>query len=219
MHHVSATALPIPPARSTFGRRIASPSGGSSRSQAVRLHPTGDPWRTTVERFIADVYLRAYGARIPGFAPMLVSIADDHGIVAAAGWRSASDPLYLERYLDAPIDACIARSSGGMPPERARIAEVGHLAAIRAGEGRRLMVRLGLHLASIGYRWVASTATPGVRATFERAGVHGIVLGPATREAAGADGEAWGSYYASGPSVIAGELLPNLARTLPRVLR
>lgn len=213
MQHATASFRPMPPDGSPR------PVADTPRPRALRLHPSGEPARAAVERFIADVYQRAYGARIPGFAPMLVSVADDHGIVAAAGWRSASDRLYLERYLDAPIELCIARRGGGPPPERVRIVEVGHLATVRAGEGRRLMVRLGLHLASIGYRWVASTATPGVRATFERAGVHGFVLGPATREAAGADGEAWGAYYASGPSVVAGELLPNLARTLPRVLR
>lgn len=215
MQHATAFA----PQRLPVGSSRRHPAADTPRPLVLRLHPSGDPTRTAVEHFVSEVYRRAFGARIPGFAPMLVSVVDEHGIVAAAGWRNARDRLYLERYLDGPIEDCIARRCGGARPERARIVEVGHLATVRAGEGRRLMVRLGLHLASIGYRWVASTATPGVRATFERAGVHGVELGPATREAAGTDGEAWGTYYAGGASVIAGELLPNLARTLPRVLR
>lgn len=200
-----AVAGPIHPPRSA-----AEPT-----ALRLRLHPVTDPARAEVERFVRVVYRRAYGARVPGFAPMLASLADDDGIVAVAGWRSARDILYLERYLDAPVEACIA-SRLGRDVARSRIAEVGHLAGLRPGAGRRLMLLLGVHLASIGFRWVVSTATPGVRRTLSQAGVQGVALGVATRAAAGPDAEAWGRYYDDGPSVIVGELLPNLARALPR---
>ena len=219
MQHAAASASPLQPADTAAWRCPPPPGRRSDDLRVLRIHPGTDPARGAVERFVADVYQRAYGARVPGFAPMLASVVEGGRIVAAAGWRPAGERLYLERYLDAPVEACIARRSGRSAPRRTSIVEVGHLASTQPGEGRRLLVRLGLHLASIGFDWMVSTATPGVRATFERAGVHGIVLGPATREASGADGAAWGSYYADGPSVIAGELLPNLARTVHRVLR
>ena len=182
------------------------------RPARLRRHPIGTPGRAAVERFVAEVYAQRYGARIPNWAPELVSREDDGDIVAAAGWRDGRGPLYLERYLDEPIEARIARRTSALPPERARIAEVGHLAAARAGEGRALMRALGLQLASLGYAWIVSTATPGVRLAFERIGVQVVELGPATAEAAGPHAAAWGSYYERGATVVAGELVPNLAR-------
>jgi hypothetical protein len=182
----------------------------------LRRHPIGDPDRAAVERFVSEVYACRYGARIPSWAPELVSVEVDGEIVAAAGWRDGRGSLYLERYLDEPLEQRIARFAGVAPPDRARIAEVGHLAAVRAGEGRRLMRRLGLRLASLGYEWIASTATPGVRAAFERLGVEVLELGRASAGAAGPHATAWGRYYDRGPTVVAGELAANLRRVAAR---
>lgn len=197
----TASRPPVLPARD------GAPGGGP-----LRRHPIGDPARAEVVRFVSGVYARRYGARIPSWAPELVSVALDGEIVAAGGWRDGRGPLYLERYLDEPIERRIARVAGLPVPERARIAEVGHLAAVRAGEGRRLMRRLGEQLVALGYEWIVSTATPGVRAAFERIGVRVVELGRASAQAAGPDAAAWGRYYDRGPTVIAGELAPNLAR-------
>jgi hypothetical protein len=191
----------------------------ATRTARLRCHPTGDPSRAAVERFVSAVYAKRYGARIPNWAPELVSLEIDGEIVAAAGWRGGHGPLYLERYLDEPVERRIARLTGLAVPDRTRIAEVGHLAAARPGEGRRLMRLLGARLASLGHVWVASTATPGVRAAFERLGVRVLALGPARAEAAGPDARARGRYYDRGPGVVAGELAPNLARVARQVPR
>jgi hypothetical protein len=188
----------------------------ASGAARLRLHPPGSPRRAEVERFVADVYARRYGARVPGWAPMLATLEDGDGISAAAGWRAATERLYLERYLSRPVELFIAERAGLARVERHRIAEVGHLAAADPGAGRRMLFRLAQHLASRGIDWIVSTATPGVRATFERIGVDALELGPATREAAGADAIDWGRYYDDGPTVVAGELLSNLARVAAR---
>lgn len=95
-----------------------------------------DPGRPQVEAFIRDVYLRRYGAVVRSFMPVLVALHDETGIVAAAGYRSADQsPLFLERYLDAPVETLVARAQDATP-DRATIVEVGHLASARAGEGR-----------------------------------------------------------------------------------
>ncbi len=185
----------------------------------LRHHPIGDPERGAVERFIGEVYAQRYGANVPSWAPELVSVVADGRIVAAAGWRPTHGPLYLERYLDAPIERLIRDRLGRPGPVRERIVEVGHLSATQAGQGVRLMARLGAYLSSLGYGWVASTATPGVRATFERLGVEVVELGQATAQAAGPHAAAWGNYYERGASVIAGELMSNLSRAAPRALR
>ena len=107
--------------------------------QPVLVHREGDPGRTEVEGFIRRVYAERYGADLQSFAPMLVSLREEDRIVAAAGYRSARQgPLFLERYLGAPVESLLAAKANSSPT-RDDIVEVGHLAAVRAGEGRRLI--------------------------------------------------------------------------------
>jgi hypothetical protein len=71
-------------------------------AQLARNHPR----RACLERFIADVYLRRYGARISHFAEQLIAIQDEAGNwLAAAGYTPATDtPLFVEQYLDVPVE-------------------------------------------------------------------------------------------------------------------
>ena len=63
----------------------------------LRVHLPGDPERADVEAFIAATYARHFGARLTVFAPNLVSIREGDAIVAAAGFRVATEALFLER--------------------------------------------------------------------------------------------------------------------------
>ncbi|MDL2337209.1 MAG: thermostable hemolysin [Pseudomonadota bacterium] len=179
------------------------------------IHPPGDPHRLEVEAFIHRIYAERYGADVRQFAPVLASLRDDSGIVAAAGYRSASQgPLFLERYFDAPVESLLA-GHAATTPSRERIVEVGHLAAARAGEGRRLIRLLGTHLASLRFDWVVSTLTAELRHLFLRIGVAPLALGVADPAALGAELSHWGSYYDHRPVVLAGHLpqaLQQLAR-------
>jgi Thermostable hemolysin len=181
----------------------------------LRVHGPDDAGRGEVERFIQGVFRQRYGAEVRQFAPQLVSLRDADGeLVAAAGYRGADDgPLFLERYLGAPAETLLAGAGG--TPRRAHIAEVGHLAAGRAGEGRRLVLLLGPHLAAQGYRWVVSTLTEELRHLFLRLGIAPLSLGAADPALLGADAERWGSYYDHHPVVLAGQIdlaLKALAR-------
>ncbi|MBN8506493.1 MAG: thermostable hemolysin, partial [Burkholderiales bacterium] len=121
---------------------------------SLRLVTPEDPDRAEVEAFIRAIYAERFGARVQQFAPMLVAQFDADGLSAAAGFRAAEHgPLFLERYLDAPVETLLQL------PTRRGIAEVGHLAARRAGEGRRLILQMGPLLAQQGLRWVVSTLT------------------------------------------------------------
>ena len=126
----------------------------------LNVYDPTDPGRAEVEDFIHRIYARRYGAVLRSFAPRLVGLCDPiEGLVAAAGYRSASaEPLFLERYLCAPVEVLLA-AHAPQPPRRDAIAEVGHLAAARAGEGRRLIMQLGPHLVGQGFEWVVSTLT------------------------------------------------------------
>jgi hypothetical protein len=132
-------------------RRAAGPSG-------LAVIGRDHPQRAAVQAFVRGIYAQRYGADVPHFAPRLVALHGQDGeIVAAAGYRAAgAEPLFLERYLAAPVDALLGAEMT-QPLARERIVEVGHLAASRAGEGRRLILLLGPHLAAQGFEWVVST--------------------------------------------------------------
>jgi hypothetical protein len=194
--------------RPTFVNRPAMPR--------LRLHPAGSPRRLEVEAFISAVYRERYGAELRHFAPVLVSLHDQHGdCVAAAGYRAAdTGPLFLERYLSGPVDRLLP-ATGERSTPRGRIVEVGHLAAARAGEGRRLILLLGPHLASQGFDWVVSTLTQELRNLFVRMGVAPLALGVADPTVLGDQAAQWGSYYDHRPLVLAGRVdaaLQMLAR-------
>ncbi|AMM26836.1 thermostable hemolysin [Variovorax sp. PAMC 28711] len=189
-------------------------SSASARASAPRLqvHGLGDARRAEVEQFIGDVFARRYGADVQHFAPMLVSLQDRGEIVAAAGYRSAGGAtLFLERYLPSPVETLLA-SQAEAQPERHHIVEVGHLAASRAGEGRRLISLIGPHLASQGFVWVVGTITSELRHLFMRMGVTPLALGMADPQALGPDATSWGSYYDHRPVVLAGHLHQALRR-------
>ena len=156
--------------------------------------------------FIAAVYRERFGAELRQFAPVLVSRGDQGECVAAAGYRAADGgPLLLEHYLSSPVETLLPVSpSGG--PLRERIVEVGHLAAVRAGEGRRLILLLGPHLARQGFEWVVSTLTQELRNLFVRLGVAPLALGVADPAVLGTQAAHWGSYYDHRPLVLAGRL-------------
>jgi hypothetical protein len=169
----------------------------------LQVHGAASPGRESVERFIAAVYLRRFGAVLRQFAPVLVSLHDEHGErVAAAGYRAArSGPLFLERYLPAPVQQLLPAA-----PQRDGIVEVGHLAAVRAGEGRRLIRLLGPHLSSQGFEWAVSTLTQELRNLLVRMGVTPLALGVADPARLGEQAAQWGSYYEHKPLVLAGLL-------------
>lgn len=174
--------------------------------------PPGTPARSAVERFIATVYARHYGAQLRSFMPTLVSLGGGDEPSAAAGYRAAdAGALFLEHYLAQPVEQVIAAHTG-QPVARASIVEVGQFASTVPGQGRRLMAHLGRHLADAGFEWVVSTATAELRQLFERLRIRPLVLGRADPNRLGAAALDWGSYYAHAPLVLAGEIRSNLAR-------
>jgi len=177
----------------------------------LSLHPQDGAQRPRVEAFIRSIYLEHYGARIRELAPTLVALQSGDEIVAAAGYRAATGPLFLERYLAAPIERCVQTLSSAAPA-RATIVEVGHLASSRNGAGRLLMPFLGAHLAEEGYEWVVSTATEELHQLFRRLGLAPLVLGTADPSVLGSDASDWGSYYDHRPQVLAGSIRAGMAK-------
>ena len=172
---------------------------------SLELYHSGRPGRAEVERFIAGIFRERFKADVRSFAPLLVARRDATGtLVAAAGYRRAdAGTLFLERYLERPVHEALGA-------KRSRIVEVGHLAAARAGEGRKLILQMGPHLAGHGFQWVVSTLTEELRHLFLRLGIAPLALGVADPALLGEDAARWGSYYDHQPVVLAGAIEPAL---------
>lgn len=172
----------------------------------VPMHHT-HPQRRAFEQFIAGRFSRAYGARLAHFLPHLLGVTDGLGRwQAAAGYAAAgAQPLFLEQYLDRPVEQALAAALG-RPIARASIVEVGNLAAIGAGMARALIPQLARHLHRMGYRWVAFTATRALRNSFHRLGLEPLPIAVADRRRLADCGASWGSYYDQDPVVMAGRI-------------
>jgi hypothetical protein len=191
------------------------PRPASAHFQLKEYRPN-DPGRLDIEAFIQRVYATRFHAQVKAFAPVLVGLHDRDGVlVAAAGYRSAAaGPLFLERYLLLPVEQLL-RHPKATENDRQGIVEVGHLAAERPGEGRRLILLLGPLLARSGFDWVVSTLTQELRHLFVRLGVAPLALGCADPSLLGESAADWGRYYEHQPVVLAGQI-PVALKALSR---
>ena len=162
-----------------------------------------DPERGVLQSFIAAQYARMYGARLEHFADHLVGLRHPAG-----GWAGAlgytlpgPDRLFIEQYLDRPVEDTIA-SNIGASIERDEIVEVGNLAAVSTGAARRLIVCMTGLLHELDRTWVVFTSTRALLNSFVRLGISTIVLARANPARLPDGGEGWGTYYATDPRVM-----------------
>ncbi len=177
---------------------------GNLHPLSVHLHtPDSSLQRQSVEQFIHSRFATHYGADVRQFMPFLLEMRGNEGkIHGAAGIRRASQPLFLERYLDTPIEQLIANSCD-LPVIRGNIVEIGNLAALGAASARFLIIALTRLLAELDYHWVAFTGTPTLINSFGRLNLDLIPLMPADRQRMGHELAGWGSYYDCNPWVMA----------------
>ena len=189
-----------------------SPRSGSAMAARIARYslsacgPQG-AGRGELESFIRTVFARRYGASVQSFLPDLIDLRDRAGhLCGVVGYRAAAqDRLFLEQYLDSPVELEIARACGG-PVDRATIAEVGNLAASSCRAARVLVARLPRRLLVTGHQWIVFTGTRVVRELLGSLDAPIIDLGRAD-PARLADGAAnWGRYYDTDPRVFAGYL-------------
>lgn len=177
--------------------------------------------RVELESFIRTVFQRRHGACIQNFLPNFLDLRDRAGrLCGVVGYRAAvQERLFLEQYLDGPVEMEIARVHGA-PVDRAAIAEVGNLAASSCRAARVLAARLPRRLLGAGHSWIVFTGTRVVRDLLGSLDAPIIDLGAAD-PARLADGAAhWGRYYDTEPRVLAGYLpgslgLPGFAAQAP----
>lgn len=184
---------------------------------SASLIEVGHPQRQEVERFIAAVYLRRYGAQLRSFLPQFLVYRDaDGALMAAVGMRIGSaGALFVEQYLDEPAEWALAARMAA-PVSRAGLAEVGNFAAISSGSARALIPQMTHALHDAGVRWVLFAATRGLRNTFDRLQLGTVALAPAVQSRLRDDDTDWGSYYATHPQVVCVDVAAGHAFLLER---
>lgn len=167
------------------------------------------PQRRQVEGFLEAAYATAFGGTIRTHYPILMSVWDgDETLHAAAGFRfAACQPLFLEQYLDQPVEEAVGEAFNG-PVTRGEIAEIGNLAANSPGASIFLFLALAGYLQQHGCRYATATSTRQLRRMFRQVGFGVSPLQDARPERLTTGSADWGSYYEHDPVVMAGEIAP-----------
>lgn len=196
-----------------FTNSDTTPSAALRRFRLME-RSTGEPGRERLEHFVAETFAQAHGATVQAFMPSMLGLEDGGGrLRCVLGYRGAgADELFLERYLDRPIEQSIARAAGldaAIP--RGSIVEVGNLAGRGCRAAMHLVARLPRLLGARGFTWVSFTATTRVRELLAAFDAPLLDLGPADPARLGDGARDWGRYYATRPRVLAGWLPHGLA--------
>jgi hypothetical protein len=179
----------------------------TSTSKFVVLNPD-HPERAAVERFIAEVFEKTYGAQVKHFAKVLLGIRGENGAwLAAFGYTAAGkNHLFVENYGNGSVEHQISCKLN-TPVIRNQVVEVGNLAATNVGAARMLIAQAIPYLYEAGFAWVIFTATRSLLNSFSRLDLRPILLATADPARLPDHGRSWGSYYDTHPQIMAGSIL------------
>ncbi|MBP2278325.1 thermostable hemolysin [Sphingomonas sp. PL20] len=164
-----------------------------------------------VTRLIATRYDAVHGAARVADYPEYLSVPGEAGPCATLGFRRASQSaLFLERYLDAPIEQVLT-TRFGRAIDRQDIVELGDHASVRAAATIALWHRAAHELADQAEFAVAVLTAP-LRAMFKRLDLTIVELAPARAERLGCAADQWGRYYALDPVLCAGAIATGRER-------
>lgn len=178
----------------------------------VRAAGPGSPIRAELEEFVRRRFERAHGALVRSFMPTLLSIDNHWGQrLGVIGLRcAAEDSLYLEQYLDLPIERAIAAATVSPAPARRDIVEIGNLACPTGRAGLLAISVLPAYLIARGHAWIAFTATRAVRRLLDELDAPIFELAEARESRVASAPDHWGSYYQQEPRVHAARLRDGL---------
>jgi len=164
--------------------------------------------RCEVEAYIQAKFRQSYGASINHFLHLLVALRCVETLSGVAGVSLAGQrqPLFLEQYLDKPIEQELAHVISN-PVARRGIAEVGNLVATTRGASRLVFIVLASVLSRAGLDWMVFTATAPLQASLRKLGFNLLSIRTANPDRlSGAGASGWGTYYQYAPQVVAGKL-------------
>jgi len=155
-------------------------------------------------------YLEAFGASpVPVFSQYFAAGREPDRLAALGYRRAGEGEVFLECYLDAPVEAAVSKAFGRRIA-RPAIVEIGNFAADNALVMLELWGAVANDLAGRSEIAVATLTAP-LRRIFTRIGVPFVALGPARPERLGDRAAEWGSYYLQDPEVCAGEIAAGQA--------
>lgn len=129
---------------------------------------------------------------------------------AALGYRRAgAETLFLEAYLDAPVEV-LASVALGREVARSAVVEIGNFAADNALAMVKLWGSAANDLGGESEVAVATLTAP-LRRMFARIGIPLVEIAPARCERLGTAAGEWGRYYAMDPVVCAGVIADGQA--------
>ena len=171
-----------------------------------------DLLRNELENFIFNAYQKSFDARLKSFLPNLVASSDaDDYICAAFGYSvAAENRLFLESYLDQPIDRLLSKKLH-QNIQRKHIVEVGNLVIGETADSVGFLRDIANYLQGLGYEWIVCTATRCLRLLFLRAGARPISIGNALMTRVQDEGTNWGNYYVTAPEILAGNVRQSIA--------
>ena len=180
---------------------------GFGRRLHLNVATRGDPERQELESYVRAAFAHKHSADVQNFMPALVSFRDaSQSLCGVVGLRPAAPgPLYLERYLDAPVERALSTAAGCIV-RREQIVEVGNLAARNCRAAMRMVAQLPAYLLAQDYRWIVFTATSTVREILLGFGAPLVELAHAERARVADGADDWGTYYETDPRVFAGYL-------------
>jgi len=175
----------------------------------IEIVEAQDSHRKQVEAMIHARFQDAYDANVHHYMPQLLRLRsrDNCEDIAMLGFRPArAEPLFLERYLDQPIELVIA-THVGHAVARNEVVEVGNLADFRPGGARAAIVAATAFLYGAGYRWVAFTGIPLLYNAFYRLGLEPTIIAEASASRLQEEEQdEWGHYYDNTPKVMFGNI-------------
>ena len=148
-------------------------------------------------------YQDVFGASIaPAFGSYLSQESDGRAGAVLGYRRAGEEPLFLEAYLDRPVEAEVVRAFGHSVPRNA-IVEIGNFASDNALAMIELWGAAANDLGGSNEVAVATLTAP-LRRIFTRIGIPIAVLAPALPGRLGEASAEWGRYYETDPRVCAG---------------
>ena len=172
----------------------------------VGLYLKRCPGRQAIENYISNKYFQTHHAFLTEYLPILVGFHGMGGFLGAYGLRPGQyRPMFLEQYLDSPVEQQVA-SFSKKPVDRCALIEIGNLAITRRGYGSFVMVVMAMAIAEAGYEWMVFTVTEQVERLMNRLGFEPHYLVNADPDCLDGDKSCWGSYYENHPRVMVGNL-------------
>lgn len=165
-----------------------------------------------VRTFVADRYAAQHGAKpcMDYGQWHVVHARSEQPMAALAVRRAADETLFLETYLELPIEAAVSMAFGRQV-ERGDIVEIGCLAAAPTPAMLRLWGEAAVSL-SDQHRVAVATLTLPLRRMFARVGLPFVELAKADPALLrGAARHDWGRYYETQPFVCAGDIAAGSA--------